>query len=97
MEWSVESLLSYPAARVRFPPDSEILICILGLGVSFVFCLVLSLTIALNCADHTFREAPVVYLSSVLVHSLLLLLQGFSPTGIWVVSPGRCKSYIVQG
>ena len=32
--WSVESLPSNPAARVRFPAESGILISVLGLGVS---------------------------------------------------------------
>ena len=42
--WSVESVPSNPAARVRFPAGSGILIPILGLGVCplSVFCPVLS-------------------------------------------------------
>ena len=43
MTWSVESLRSNPAARVRFPAGSGILTSFLILGVSFVFCSVLSL------------------------------------------------------
>ena len=46
--WSVDTLPSNPAARVRFPGESGILISILGLGVSFVFCPVLSLVVALT-------------------------------------------------
>ena len=45
--WSVESMPSNPAARVRSPAGSEILICNLGLGVSFVFRPVLSLALTL--------------------------------------------------
>ena len=48
--WSVECLPSNPAARVRFPAGSGILIAILGLGVCplFVFCPVLSRAEALT-------------------------------------------------
>ena len=48
--WSVESLPSNPAARVRFPSGSGILIPILGLGVCHlsVFCTVLSAAEALT-------------------------------------------------
>ena len=43
MAWSVESLPSNPAGRAQFLAESGILISILGLSVSFVFCPVLSL------------------------------------------------------
>ena len=53
--WSVESLPSNPAARVRFSAGSRILIPVLGLGVCplSVFCHVLSSAEALTlCLPH---------------------------------------------
>ena len=57
MAWSVEALPSNPAARVRFPAESGILVSVLGLGV----CPLCSVLCCLrrrpwHCADHTFRE-----------------------------------------
>ena len=50
VEWSVESLPFNPAARVRFPAGSGILISVLELGVCYlsVFCPVLSSAEALT-------------------------------------------------
>ena len=53
--WPVESLPSNPAARVRFPAGSGILISVLGLGVCpfSLFCPVLSSAEALTlCGSH---------------------------------------------
>ena len=72
--WPVECLPSKPAARVRFPAESGILISVLGFGVSFIY--VLSCVVFGGCPDivlttHSGRPA-LVYLSSVLVQRLLL-------------------------
>ena len=67
MAWSVVSLTSNPAARVGFLAESGILISTWNWCVSFVFCPVLSLTVDLTTDSE--RHA-LVFLSSVLVHSL---------------------------
>ena len=84
VEWSVESLPSNLAARVRFPAGSGILISVLGLGVC-VLC-VLSCIVFGGGPDnvlttHSGRPA-LVYLSSVLVQRLLLPLQASDPRAI---------------
>ena len=81
--WSVESLPSNPAARVRFPAGSGNLISILGLGVCVSFVYVLSCVVFGGGPDivlttHSGRPA-LVYLSSVLVKKLLLPLQASDP------------------
>ena len=56
--WSVESRPSNPAARVRFPAGSGILISVLGLGVCPLCSVLCYLRLRpWHCADHTFREA----------------------------------------
>ena len=74
MAWSVESLTSNPAARVRFLAGSGILISVLGLGVSFdcvLSCVVFSRGPVIVLTIHSGRPA-LLYLSSVLVQRLLL-------------------------
>ena len=70
--WSVKYLSSNPRARFRFPAGSDILISILGLGVSFVCAL--SCVVSGGGPDvvlTTHSGMPALeYLSSVLVHSL---------------------------
>ena len=88
MEWSVKSLPSNPAARVRFLAGSGILIYILGLGV-YVLCVLssvvsgggLQVLLATN-----FREARpcIAYMSSFGSKTAL-------STGIWAVSSGGRK------
>ena len=50
VKWSVESLPSNPAAKIRLPARFGILICILGLGVYSlpVLCPVLSMAVVLT-------------------------------------------------
>ena len=86
----VESLPSNPAARVRFPAGSESLISILGLGVGF-FC-VLSCVVSGGGSDivlTTHSGSPaLLYLSRVLVHSQLLLLQASDSRTFELLVPG---------
>ena len=89
--WSVESLPSNSAALVWFHNGSGILISVLGLDVSFVFCQVISgegpdtvLT------THSGRHA-LVYLSSVLVQRLLLPLQASDPRAFGLSVPGSVR------
>ena len=58
--WSVEFLPSNPAARVRFPVGSGILISVLGLGVCplSAFCPVLSPAKALTLCWPHIQEGP---------------------------------------
>ena len=75
--WSVESLPSNPAARVRFPEGSGILISVLRLGVwplSVLSCIVFGGGHDTVLTTHSGRPA-LVYLSIVLVQRLLLPLQ----------------------
>ena len=75
MVWSVESLPSNPAARVRFLVGSGILMSVLGLVVCplSVFCPVLSFGGGPDIVLTTHSGRPaLVYLSSVLVQRLLL-------------------------
>ena len=80
--WSVESLLSNPAARVRFPAGSGILISVLGIGcVSFdcvTSCVIFGGGPDIVLTTHSERPA-LEYLSSVLVQRLLLPLQALDP------------------
>ena len=79
--WSVESLPSNPANRVRFPTGSGILICP-RLGCVFFVCVLSSVVFGggpdIVLTTHSGRPA-LVYLSSVLVQRLLLLLQASDP------------------
>ena len=73
MAWSVESLPSNPAARVRFQVGSGILIFVLGLGVC-ILCVLSCVSDGgpdIVLTTHSGR-AVLVYLSSVLVQRLLL-------------------------
>ena len=91
--WSVESLPSSPASRVRFPSGLGILILILWLGVCLlsVFCTVLSPAEALTlCWPHIQGVPPLC------IYLVFRSIDNSSPTGIWptdiwVVSPGGCK------
>ena len=89
----MESLPSNPAARVRFPAGSGILISVLGLGVcplSVLSCVVFGGGPDIVLSTHSGRP-DLVYLSSVLVQRLLLPLQASDPRAF--VSPWECKSY----
>ena len=91
MAWSVESLPSNPAARVRFPAGSGILISVLGLGVCPLFvlsCVVLDGGPDIVLPNHSGRPA-LVYLSSFLVQRLLLSYRHLTHG---LVSPWGCKS-----
>ena len=86
--WSVESLPSNPAVRVRFPARSEIWISVLDLGVFPlpIFCSVLSPAEALAlCWPHIQGDTSLciclVFWSIVCCSS-----TGIWPTGIWVVT-----------
>ena len=87
--WSVESLPSNPATRVRFPAGSGILIPILGLGLwpLSVFCPYCLRRRPWHCADHTLRETHPcvsVYCSG---PETVAPPTSIWPTGIWLVSP----------
>ena len=94
--WSVESLPSNTATRVRFSAGSGILIPILGLGVCPLSS-VLSYAVSgggpdIVLAIHSRRPA-LVYLSSVLIHRQLLLLRHLTHGHFSYTSwGGRCKS-----
>ena len=80
--WSVESLPSNSAPRVRFPVGSGILIFILGLGVCtfYLFCLVLSLAVALSFCWPQEEEGSPLCICQVFRFTVCIL-----PIGIWPV------------
>ena len=92
MVWSVESLPSNLAARVRFPAGSGILISVLGLGV----CPLCSVLVVFGggpdivLTTYSGRLA-LVYLSSVLVQRLLLPYRHLTHRHLTCKSLG-CKS-----
>ena len=82
--WSVESLPSNPAAWVRFPAGSGILIFVLCLGVRplcFLSCVVFGGGPDIVLTTHSGRPA-LVYLSSVLVQRLLLSYRHLTRRGV---------------
>ena len=72
-------------AQVRFPEGSRILISILGLRVRSVLCCLWQWLWHFTNQDS--EKPALVYLYSVLVHSLCTLL-GIWPMGIRIVNPG---------
>ena len=67
------------ATWVRFPAGLEILISILGLGVCSVFCPVLSPAVDLIVSTTHSGRSALVYLSSILIHGLLVPPQAPDP------------------
>ena len=66
-------------------------------GTGYVLC-VLSCVVSGGGPDIVLTtHSELVYLSSVMVYSLLLPLQASDPRAFWVVSSGGCKSYIGGG
>ena len=84
MEWSVESLPSNPSARVRFPADLKFHLN-RGTGCVSFFC-VLSCVVSGSGPDISLTKhlgrSTIVFLSSVLIHSLSLPPQAFDPLAI---------------
>ena len=94
ISWYLESLPSNSVAQIRFPAGSKILISVLGLGVCPlpVFCLVLSLAMALTICWSQISGRP----SIVLIQSLCSPYRHLTHGNLDCKSSG-VKTYIGEG